>query len=69
MVRRLVINIQCVLSDWAGHTWSGALAQSGADEGMEVIQANYHERALELESLQNEAREEYRAAMRERGGN
>jgi len=45
------------------------LSHLGADDGMEVIQANFHERALELESLQNEAREEYRAAMRERGGN
>ncbi len=36
---------------------------------MEAIQANFHERALELETLENEAREEYMAALRARGGN
>ena len=42
---------------------------SGADDGMELIQANFHERALELESLEREAREEYKAALMARGGN
>ena len=41
---------------------------SGAAEGMEIIQANFHERALELECLENEAREEYKVALRARGG-
>ena len=42
---------------------------SGADDAIEVIQANFHERALELESLEHEAREEYKAALMARGGN
>ena len=45
------------------------LSHAGADDAMEVIQANFHDRAIELESLENEAREEYKAALRERGGN
>ena len=43
--------------------------QHGAYEAMEVIQENFHERARELEELEIEARDEYRAALAERGGN
>ena len=44
-------------------------AYSGAEEGAEMIQANYNERAFQLEELENEARQEYQAALMERGGN
>jgi len=36
---------------------------------MEMIRANFHERAQQLEDLEMSARDEYRAALRERGGN
>jgi hypothetical protein len=36
---------------------------------MEIIRVNFHERALQLEDMEMSARDEYRAALRERGGN
>ena len=35
---------------------------------MEIIRANFNERAQELEDLEMSARDEYRAALQDRGG-
>ena len=59
----------CIYAGGGGDGWRHERAYSGADEGAEIIQANYNERALELEALENEARQEYQAALMERGGN
>jgi len=36
---------------------------------MEIIRANFNETAQQLEDIEMSARDEYRAALRERGGN
>ncbi len=38
------------------------------EEGMDVIQSNHMERALQLEALELEARSEYERTLAERGG-
>ena len=39
------------------------------EDAMQIIQANEHERASELEDLANEARDNFKLKLAERGGN
>ena len=39
------------------------------DDAMEIIQQNEHDRLLELEALANEARDNFKQTLAERGGN
>lgn len=63
----LAHHVETLLSEPAAPVLAVA-EQIGADEAMEIIQENFHERALQLEAEALEARASFHAALQSRGG-